>query len=378
MATTTKSKSRIQPKANAVEKVRRDPRDEQNAVIVAALEECLVAAEAGELVILPWQKDWVSAEGGDMPVSLSTLKRYGGGNVLMLWVTAMLKGYTSKYWGTYDEIAERAGLIKIARPGGKGHFWVSPDLEDGTKDPTPRGVRKGETSTIVQRWVETKPRPKKDAAGNVVLKKDGTPVMETVRFPVVHHVYNADQAEFPEGCKGIPQAPAPQVDDKTPIEVAEALVASYLENGPSLGHGGSQAFYRPSADHVQMPAFADFKSAEGYYSTLYHELTHSTGHESREAREGVMKGTFGAFGDEVYSFEELVAEIGAAFLCGIAGIAQEATFNNSVAYIKHWLEALKNDKHLISKAASQASKAVDRIAGKDEGTQENETQEGGD
>jgi antirestriction protein ArdC len=273
-------------------------------------------------------------------------------------------------------MAERAGMVKTEFANG-GSKWFSPHLEDGTIDPTPRGVRKGEKSTEIIKWLFLE-KAATDENGKPITKKDGSPLIKRFAVPRIFHVFNADQCEFPEDSKGVPAMPAPQEDDKTPIEVAEALVASYLEGGPSLGHGGDSAFYRPSADHVQMPEFADFTSAEAYYSTLYHELTHSTGHDSREAREGVAKGTFGPFGSEVYSQEELVAEIGAAFLCGIAGIAQEATFNNSVAYIKHWLGALKDDKNLIIRAGSQAQKAVDRILGTTFQEDEDETQEGGE
>jgi len=119
-----------------------------------------------------------------------------------------------------------------------------------------------------------------------------------------------------------------------------------------------RAFYRPSTDAVHMPARSRFVDAPHYYSTLFHELVHSTGHESRLAR------TFGErFGDDLYSKEELVAETGAAFLCTIAGIENDRTDRNTTAYIQNWISKLEQDNRLIVTAAAAAQKAVDLITG---------------
>src|SRR5208282_6708715 len=116
------------------------------------------------------------------------------------------------------------------------------------------------------------------------------------------------------------------------------------------------AYYRPSTDSVHMPVRSRFVDAPHYYSTLFHELVHSTGHESRLNR------TFGdRFGDELYSKEELVAEMGAAFLCAIAGIATEHTDRHTTAYIQNWIEKLEEDNRLIVHAAANAQRAVDLI-----------------
>jgi antirestriction protein ArdC len=350
-ATKTRKKTPVRHEARVTNKPVRDAHQETVDQIIAAL-------EAG---MVPWQKDWVNVA-GDMPTSLTSYKEYQGSNVLVLWIASLTKGYTSKYWGTYDEMAERAGLVKIPRPGGRGHFWVSPDLEDGTRDPQPRGVRKGEKATVIVKPLQGSYQAKDDAGNVIIDPKTGRPEIRTYHKLIVHNVYNADQCSFPEGCKGVPQD-KPAGPDVDPIEAAEALVADYLADGPSLAWGGNSAHYVPTRDHVQMPARNQFKSPAGLYSTLYHELVHSTGHDSREAREGIKKGSFGAFGDAVYSFEELVAEIGSAFLCGHAGIPQEAHLDNSAAYIAHWLKALKEDKKLIFKAASEATRAVARVMG---------------
>jgi antirestriction protein ArdC len=130
---------------------------------------------------------------------------------------------------------------------------------------------------------------------------------------------------------------------------------------PSGFEQDSRAFYRPSTDTVGMPARSAFDSIEAYYSTLFHELTHSTGHPSRLAREGILK--HNPFGSEDYSKEELVAEMGAAMLCGVAGIESQ-TLGNSASYLQSWISRLKSDSRLVVSAAVQAQKAADYIRGK--------------
>jgi len=289
----------------------RDAAEETTKKIIAAL-------EAG---VVPWQKTWKSL-GADLPRSLSTGKPYRGVNVFTLWFEGIDKGYKSNHWGTYRQISERGGQ-----------------------------VRKGEKSTEVVFWKIIEKSEKVDG-------KDRVKKIPLLRL---FHVFNADQADWAEGAR-LPQVAEP-LEGFDPIAHAEAVVAEYLAKGPSLSHGGDRAFYRPATDHVQMPEFADFVSAEAYYSTLYHELTHSTGHDSRLKRDGIADGTFGAFGDKVYSAEELIAEMGAAMLCSVAGIEQAATLDNSASYLAHWIKALKGDNSLVIKAASAAQKAVDRIVG---------------
>jgi antirestriction protein ArdC len=141
---------------------------------------------------------------------------------------------------------------------------------------------------------------------------------------------------------------------------------------PEIKRGLDRAYYSPGGDFVGMPSPEQFKSGEDYYSVLFHELTHSTGHESRLNRKGVSgaDGQWSAFGSQSYSKEELVAEMGAAFLCGQAGIV-ERTLDNSAAYIKSWLSRLKDDPRLVVQAAAQAQKAADFILGQQhvEGTE---------
>ena len=146
-----------------------------------------------------------------------------------------------------------------------------------------------------------------------------------------------------------------------PDAAADAIIADYLKrSGVKLTHQeGDRAFYRPSADTVTLPLLAQFKELAEYYSTAFHELTHSTGHASRLNRLSKVA----CFGSEDYSKEELVAEIGAAALVNHAGLETSSSFRNSAAYIQNWLKALQNDKRLIVSAAGQAEKACNLILG---------------
>ena len=136
-----------------------------------------------------------------------------------------------------------------------------------------------------------------------------------------------------------------------------------MPHRPTITHGNQIAAYSASIDTVMMPNRNQFHRVEGYYSTLFHELVHSTGHRNRLHRPAVHDINFGS---EKYSKEELIAEIGAAFLCGHTGIENQKTLENTSAYVKSWVEKLENDKKLIVTAASAAQKAVDYIVGEQE------------
>jgi len=153
----------------------------------------------------------------------------------------------------------------------------------------------------------------------------------------------------------------PQVKETPvePIEACERIVSDWQQK-PIISHGGDCASYSKSLDVVRMPERACFDSVEEYYSTLFHELTHSTGHPKRLNRSTLTD--FERWGDATYSKEELVAELGAAFLAGYCGI-ENTTLVNSASYLSNWLEALKNDSRMIVIAGSQAQKATDLILG---------------
>jgi|SRR5882672_3484327 len=267
-----------------------------------------------------WQQQWQGGRSDGGPRNLASKKLYRGINTFILNYARYEGHYSSSWWGTYKQILERGGQ-----------------------------VRKGEKSVQIIWW-------------NLLRKQDevdGKLVNKTIPLLRTYNVFNVEQADWPEGSR---RPAEPEVTEVDAIDAAEKLITNYLATGPSLRHGGEMAFYAPSQDRIQMPQRNDFVSADAYYSTLYHEATHSTGHSKRLARDGIADGTFGRFGDPVYSKEELVAEMGAAMLSGIAGIELN-TIESSAAYLAHWRDVLKGDNKLIIQAAAQAQKAADLILG---------------
>jgi antirestriction protein ArdC len=262
--------------------------------------------------VVPWHRPW-SAE---LPCNLVSGKAYRGLNTFLLGS----QGYASKYWLTFNQ-ANKLG----------GH------------------IRKGERSSLVTFWHIGQEKIVRNAEGT---DKKQTPFL--LRYYSVFNVCQTEGIAEKLGLgKSVPVVPS--------IEACEAIVAA-MPNAPARCQS-DRAWYRPSTDSVGMPARALFGSAEEFYSTLFHELTHSTGHASRIGREGIEH--LNTFGSESYSKEELVAEMGAAMLCGVTGIAP-AVIENSAAYLKNWLERLKSDSRLLVSAASAAQKAADYILGKQE------------
>jgi len=177
-------------------------------------------------------------------------------------------------------------------------------------------------------------------------------------------VRRIDAAELSLILEGIDLAKVPAVDPSAidDVPTAEEIVARFPDP-PAIEHlAQPRAFYRPSTDSVTMPPRSAFERTEGYYSTLFHELTHATGHAKRLARPGFDKNHASPFGSEPYAREELVAELGAAFLCGEAGL--EPDISNSAAYIDHWRQQLSRDSRLVITAAQQAQRAADFILGR--------------
>jgi antirestriction protein ArdC len=255
--------------------------------------------------VAPWRKPWRS----EMPCNLLSQRPYRGLNVFLL----ASQGYESRYWLTFNQANKLGGRI-----------------------------RKGEHSSLVTFWHIGE--EKTDAEG-----KKTRPFL--LRY---YRVFNLTQTDGIAEKLGLGNA-----SHRVPsIEGCEAIVAG-MPNAPKMEQSNA-AWYRPSSDTVGMPARGLFSSAEEYYSTLFHELTHSTGHASRIGREGIE--ILNTFGSESYSKEELVAEMGAAMLCGVTGIAP-ATLQNSAAYLKTWIERLKSDFRLLVSAASAAQKAADYIRG---------------
>jgi len=261
----------------------------------------------------PWHKPWRSSGKRGLPRNLITNREYRGINVWIL----LSSGYSSTCWLTFRQARELGGH-----------------------------VRQGEVGFPVVYWKFGK-REVQD--GDEIIEKPSV----LCRY---YTVFNIEQCE---GLRIQPAEPAENQPQAEPIKACEQVVDAWLGK-PMIRNGGDYASYNKVLDCVQMPERTCFDSVEEYYSTLFHELAHSTGHPTRLNRSSLMD--FERFGDQDYSREELVAEMGAAFLAGYCGI-ENRTINNSAAYLANWLEALKNDSRLVLVAASQAQKAADLILG---------------
>lgn len=215
-------------------------------------------------------------------------------------------------------------------------------------------VRKGAKAKIVVFWKMLE-RQKKNKDGTPKVKKDGSPDMESIPFLQYSNVFHLDDCEGIEP-RYAKESARPEFD---PIEEAEKIVQNYVQSSGVGFHllNQNQAYYQPSTDVVVLPTREQFNNAESFYATAFHELTHSTGHPTRLNRLDRRA----AFGSDVYSKEELVAEIGSAYLMSTAGIETDERFRNSASYVQSWLNALRNDRTLIVSAAGKAEKAVDYI-----------------
>lgn len=211
-------------------------------------------------------------------------------------------------------------------------------------------VRKGEKSEIVVFW---KIQPVEEK------KEDGTKEVKQIPLLRYFNVFHISQVD------GVEPLSKDKLKDIKPIEKAESILHDYWNReGIGIEHTASDdAYYSPSRDLIHLPLFEQFKDANEYYSTAFHESVHSTMKESRCNRAEDRKGKLVAFGSNEYSKEELVAEIGSANLMNILGIESDKSFRNSTAYIQNWLSVLKNDVKFIVSASSKAEKAVNYILG---------------
>ena len=263
----------------------------------------------------PWAKSW-KTEGGFSPVRplRHNFQPYSGINVLMLWGVAQEKGYSNPVWMTFQQAQELGGH-----------------------------VRKGEKSARVVYA---------GAVSKEVEGSNGETEEQRIPFLKSYCVFNAEQID------GLPaQYAQPKAVEPTgaqPIEHAEAFFAQV---GADVRHGGDKAFYNHAGDFIQLPKLSAFKDGESYIATRAHETVHWSGAKHRLDRE------FGKrFGDERYACEELVAEIGAAFLAADLGLYAEPREDHA-SYVANWLKVLKQDKRAIFTAASAAQKACDFIHG---------------
>lgn len=279
-----------------------------------------------------------------MPTNVTTGKAYKGVNVLALWAAATEADYPTSEWGTYKQWAEKGAQ-----------------------------VRKGEKATFIVFW-KFFDKAQKGSGGDATSAPDATgdststsptSAKSATMMARGYSVFNAAQVDgyispvpVTPAPADVPATPVASVDpsatsDPTPDPRLPSVDAFFASIGVDLRHGGDRACYSPLFDYVKMPEFADFHSTAAYYGTLAHEYTHWTGHSSRLDRD--LKGRFG---DAQYAAEELIAELGAAFLCGHLDLYTEPRPDHA-QYLSHWLSILKADKRAIFTAASKAQQAVD-------------------
>ncbi|CAN5908081.1 zincin-like metallopeptidase domain-containing protein [soil metagenome] len=254
--------------------------------------------------VVPWRRPWRV----ETPRNLVSRKEYRGVNVMLLQAGA----FESSYWLTFKQAKDLGGVVKRGERGCPVIFWRMTEKE----------------------------------------KSNGT-----ISKGFILRYFTAFNVEQTEGIEVPAPATRRPVDE---IEECERIVTSY-QAPPRIEHGGGAAFYVPSQDRIQIPGRKTFSSAPEYYSTLFHELVHSTGAGHRLARKGVVDPS--RFATHDYSFEELVAECGAAFLCAQGGISP-ATLENQTAYLGSWVKKLRSEPKWIIEAAAHASKAADLVLGK--------------
>jgi len=261
--------------------------------------------EAGTV---PWQMPWTET---GVPMNLISKRPYRGIN---LWLLLSLN-YERNLFLTWDQLKKLGG-----------------------------SVNKDQHGHIVVFWKNVKKQPE---------ELDDKSKAKTIAMLRYYKVFNIEQ------CRDIPSDLIPVLikEELEPLEECEAIIKS-MPDSPMIKHKENKAFYHVEQDYINMPRKKSFKNMEAYYSTLFHELVHSTGAEKRLGRKTITE--MSEFGSEPYSIEELIAELGSAYLNSFTGIL-EKEMQNSVAYIQGWLGKLKDDKRFIVSASGQAQKAVDFI-----------------
>jgi antirestriction protein ArdC len=282
-------------------------------------DQIITALENGTV---PWHRPWNSVE--EVPRNLVSMKPYSGINVFLL----ALSPHSSPYWVTFKQALAKGGC-----------------------------VRKGEKGTMITFWKMIKNR-----------SYDSSDPNSRKQIPLLryYNVFNADQCD---GLKGVPATPSDEPafchlpehkrGDTNNTTLAQQIIDSMPE-APQIAHGRSRASYAPLTDIVSLPHRDDFDTPQHYYATAFHELVHATGHKDRLNRPELNK--LARFGDESYSKEELVAEMGAAMLCGVAQI-EAPVIDNQASYIANWLTKLRDDKKLLIGAGGKAQKASNFILG---------------
>lgn len=263
--------------------------------------------EALEKGVAPWSRPWKTIQSGEYRNAV-TGRHYRGMNVLLLNISSMINGYTDPRWLTYKNAEAKGGNVKKGEKGTQVIFWQFFNKED--------------------------------------TKKDGITKNKSIPFARAYTVFNVAQCE---------NLNLPELEVKEEIEDTDINeIISQFMTLPDLIHGGNKACYSPSFDRITMPEKVNFNTTDHYHSTFCHELVHWTGNVKRLDRD--LKNRFGS---EAYAFEELVAEMGSAFLGSFAGIPFDGMQHPE--YIASWLKRLKEDNKAIFTASSKAQEASDWI-----------------
>lgn len=282
--------------------------------------------KALEQGVAPWKKPWQSPVNGlvGFPVNAVTGRQYSGINVILLWMACHEHGFASNRWLTFHQALEAGGNVI------KGE--------------------KGSYATVFRPFEQVKT----DKSGSTVYDEEGNEVIEQRYFASKCTLFNVGQCEnLPDKVTQMPELP--ELPELERLARAEELIAASKVD--IIHRRQNRAFYRPSIDRITMPLRGQFDTVADYYSSILHELVHATGHESRLNRDGITRSTC-KFGDPIYAFEELVAEIGSAFLCAQLGVDGNVQHEN---YIGSWLKHLKEDKKAIFSAARYAREAFEYL-----------------
>lgn len=266
--------------------------------------------QALERGVVPWRKPWQTQAGP--PCNAVSKRPYHGINLLLL----SLASYQDHRWLTYKQAKDLGGFVKPGEQSAVAVFWKPWEVSD-----------------------------EEEASGEVKRRQ--------VSFLRFYNLFNVSQCEDLD----LPALAAAERPEPQRIAAAEALVRQ-MPGPPKMHKGDKQACYYPLLDTVQMPALGSFISSETYYCTLFHELAHATGHESRLNRSGVKA----AFGSKEYAREELIAELASAFCCATLGL-DNSLIEDAANYIGGWLKTLQDDPRAIVVAASQAQRAADYLQG---------------
>lgn len=277
---------------------------------------------------LNWVKEWKTRKGVNaFPMNGLTKKKYEGINFFLL----SMHDYVSPYWLTYKQVEQLGG-----------------------------NVRKGEKSTMIVFW-----KINEYTNINTTTNEEESKKVPLLRY---YNVFNVEQCDnITINVEAVPEV---EYNDNEKIEIAQNIVDAYQTKENISYHikESDRAYYRPSNDSITMPLINQFSSSQAFYSTFFHEISHSTGHATRLNRKEVVETSY--FGSCDYGMEELTAELTSAFICAEIGISNETTERNSIAYLKNWKNAIKGDKKLFLMASQRASKSAKYILNKQEETHE--------